>query len=88
MQLSKDADRTLPEEEVTVQELFCADIIQREHRVDVEEQSAEDGDQLQALQARLPARQRPRARLSQPIGVGLETEKWAFGGMKGQIKER
>lgn len=88
MQLSKDADRSLPKAEVTIQELFCADIIQRKHRVDVEEQSAEDGYQLQTLQARLPARQRPWARLSQPIGVCLETEKWAFGGMKGEIKER
>lgn len=62
-----------------IQELFCADIIQWKHTVDGQEQSAEDGYQLQTLQARFPARQRPWARLPQPIGVCLETEEWAFG---------
>lgn len=69
---------TLPKEKGFIQELFGADVMQWKVSVDDQEQSAEDGNRLQALQARLPARQRPWARLLQPIGVCLETEEWSF----------
>lgn len=80
MKLLPSTDNTLPEEKGATQELSGADVFQRKLRVDDQEQNAEDGYQLQPLQARLQARQRPRARLLQPIGISLETEERTFGG--------
>lgn len=74
------AEKTLPKEKGLIQELFGADVFQWKIHVDEQEERAEDGDRLQTLQARLPAGQRPRARLLQPIGVCLETKEWSFGG--------
>lgn len=78
-----------PEENVPVQKLLCANVGQREDRVDPQEQSGVHGNQLQALQARHPAGQSLRARLPQPVGVRLEAKERTFrkkeggeGGMK------
>lgn len=77
------AEKPLPKEKGLIQEVFGADVFQWEIRVDEQEERGEDGDRLQTLQARLPAGQRPRARLLQPIGVCLETEEGSFVGGEG-----
>lgn len=74
---------SVPEEVVLVQELLSANIRQRKHRVDSQEQSAVDGYQLQTLHTRLCAGQDLRVRLPQPVKECLEPIKWAFGEMEG-----
>lgn len=66
-----------------IQELLCANIGQWEDRVDSQKQSTVDRNQLQALQARHPARQDLRSWLPQPVNVRLEAKERTFTEMDG-----
>lgn len=68
---------------MSIHKLLCADISQGKDRVDSQEQSGVDRNQLQTLQARRPARQGLRVGLPQPVHVGLEAKEWTLREMKG-----